>query len=94
MAQTIDAALDDLQWIERHVRRAHPHVRVGFDLADMSGYAYYSGVRFALYGAGASDSLVRGGRYDEVGAVFGRNRVEQRGLGGVGRPVRVGTGLR
>lgn len=70
----IAAALDDLQWIERHVRRAHPQVRVGFDLADMSGYAYYSGVRFALYGAGASDSLVRGGRYDEVGAVFGRNR--------------------
>ncbi|MCR5864762.1 ATP phosphoribosyltransferase regulatory subunit [Aquincola sp. J276] len=70
----IAAALDDLQWIEQHVRRAHPQVRVGFDLADMSGYAYYSGVRFALYGAGASDSLVRGGRYDEVGAVFGRNR--------------------
>ncbi|MBQ1761598.1 MAG: ATP phosphoribosyltransferase regulatory subunit [Aquincola sp.] len=70
----ITAALDDLAWLASHVRRAHPQVRVGFDLADMSGYAYYSGVRFALYGAGASDSLVRGGRYDEVGAVFGRNR--------------------
>lgn len=70
----ITAALDDLAWLASHVRRTHPQVRVGFDLADMSGYAYYSGVRFALYGAGASDSLVRGGRYDEVGAVFGRNR--------------------
>ena len=40
----------------------------------MSGYAYYSGARFAIYAAGASDALVRGGRYDEVGAVFGRNR--------------------
>jgi ATP phosphoribosyltransferase regulatory subunit len=49
-------------------------VRVSFDLADLRGYAYYSGVRFALYTAGASDALVRGGRYDEVGAVFGRNR--------------------
>ena len=27
-----------------------------------------------IYTDGASDSLVRGGRYDEVGAVFGRNR--------------------
>jgi len=40
----------------------------------MSGYAYYSGSRFAIYGAGCSDALARGGRYDEVGAVFGRNR--------------------
>jgi ATP phosphoribosyltransferase regulatory subunit len=45
-----------------------------FDLADLRGYAYYSGVRFAIYVSGASDALVRGGRYDEVGAVFGRKR--------------------
>ena len=38
----------------------------------MRGYAYYSGTRFAIYGQGAE--LARGGRYDEVGAVFGRNR--------------------
>ena len=49
-----------------------PDVRVGFDLADLRGYAYYTGMRFAIYGDGAE--LARGGRYDEVGAVFGRNR--------------------
>jgi len=47
---------------------------VGFDLADLSGYAYYSGARFAVYAANVGEALVRGGRYDEVGAVFGRNR--------------------
>jgi ATP phosphoribosyltransferase regulatory subunit len=47
---------------------------VGFDLADLSGYAYYSGPRFALYVPGVNSALARGGRYDEVGAVFGRNR--------------------
>jgi ATP phosphoribosyltransferase regulatory subunit len=31
-------------------------------------------VRFAVYAQGASDALLRGGRYDEVGAVFGRKR--------------------
>jgi ATP phosphoribosyltransferase regulatory subunit len=67
-------ALDDLAWLASHIERTHPEVSVGFDLADMGGYAYYSGVRFALYHRGASDALVRGGRYDEVGAVFGRNR--------------------
>ncbi len=70
----ISAALDDLAWLAEHVARAHPDVRVGFDLADMGGYAYYSGARFAVYAPGAADALLRGGRYDEVGAVFGRNR--------------------
>jgi ATP phosphoribosyltransferase regulatory subunit len=70
----ISAALDDLQWLSSHLRRVHPGVRIGFDLSDMSGYAYYSGPRFAIYGGGSSEALARGGRYDEVGAVFGRSR--------------------
>ena len=70
----IGAALDDLQWLATHLKRDHPEVRLGFDLCDMSGYAYYSGTRFAIYGGGSSEALVRGGRYDEVGAVFGRRR--------------------
>ena len=70
----IAAALDDLAWLERHLRAAHPTIEIGFDLSDMGGYAYYSGVRFSVYAAGSTDALLRGGRYDEVGAVFGRNR--------------------
>jgi ATP phosphoribosyltransferase regulatory subunit len=72
--ELIARALDDLAVLAHHVSGSHPQVRVGFDLGDMSGYAYYSGARFAVYGAGSSDTLLRGGRYDEVGAVFGRNR--------------------
>jgi ATP phosphoribosyltransferase regulatory subunit len=68
------AALADLAWLARHVRQAFPDVRFGFDLSDMGGYAYYSGIRFAVFGEGSTDALARGGRYDEVGAVFGRNR--------------------
>ena len=63
-------ALANLQWLAGHLRGA----KVSFDLADMRGYAYYTGARFAIYTPGASDALVRGGRYDEVGAVFGRKR--------------------
>jgi ATP phosphoribosyltransferase regulatory subunit len=67
-------ALDQLEWLAAHLRAAVPDLKIGFDLSDMSGYAYYSGLRFAVYGAGSSDALARGGRYDEVGAIFGRNR--------------------
>jgi len=72
-------ALDNLKWLATHVRGLGGDVRIGFDLADLRGYAYYSGTRFAMYGHGQRDGaqgaeLVRGGRYDEVGAVFGRSR--------------------
>ena len=70
----IGAALGDLKWLADHAQQAHPELRIGFDLADLSGYAYYSGARFAVFAAGSSDAVARGGRYDEVGAVFGRKR--------------------
>ena len=66
----IGGVLSNLKWLASRLEGA----TVTFDLADLRGYAYYSGARFALYAPGGSDALVRGGRYDEVGAVFGRNR--------------------
>ena len=70
----IASALAELRQLAVQAKAAHPGVRVGFDLADSSGYAYYSGARFAAYAEGASDAVARGGRYDEVGAIFGRTR--------------------
>jgi ATP phosphoribosyltransferase regulatory subunit len=63
-------ALHNLKQIASHLT----DVQVSFDLADLRGYAYYTGSRFAIYAPGASGALARGGRYDQVGAVFGRNR--------------------
>ena len=70
----IATALDELKQLADHAAEARPEVKIGFDLADSSGYAYYSGARFAVYAEGASDAIARGGRYDEVGAIFGRTR--------------------
>ena len=67
----VQQALQSLKGLAARVGSAGD-ARVSFDLADLRGYAYYSATRFAIYGQGAE--LVRGGRYDEVGAVFGRNR--------------------
>jgi ATP phosphoribosyltransferase regulatory subunit len=63
-------ALCQLRWLAQHL----PDTNLSFDLADLSGYAYYSGLRFAVYATGQHDAILRGGRYDEVGAVFGRKR--------------------
>ena len=70
LTPAVRTALSNLRWLASHLTGA----AVTFDLADLRGYAYYSGARFAVYTPGASDALVRGGRYDEVGAVFGRTR--------------------
>jgi ATP phosphoribosyltransferase regulatory subunit len=67
--ESVRKALQNLKWLASQVNGV---ATVSFDLADLRGYAYYSGTRFAVYGHGAE--LARGGRYDEVGAVFGRNR--------------------
>jgi len=47
---------------------------VGFDLADLRGYHYHSGVVFAAYCDGVPGALALGGRYDQVGRSFGRGR--------------------
>ncbi len=45
-----------------------------FDLAELRGYHYHSGVVFAAYAGGSTSALALGGRYDEVGRSFGRAR--------------------
>ncbi len=73
----LNEALDGLQWLAEQLNG----LEVSFDLADLRGYAYYTGARFSLFARSerkdASTThaeLVRGGRYDEVGAIFGRKR--------------------
>lgn len=62
-------ALSQLRWLAEQISG----VALSFDLGDSRGYAYYSGMRFAIYAQGAADALARGGRYDGVGAVFGHH---------------------
>jgi ATP phosphoribosyltransferase regulatory subunit len=73
-AQNIRSVLLNLKRLADLLQAALPDVRVSVDLADARGYAYYTGARFAIYSPSAGDALARGGRYDEVGSVFGRNR--------------------
>lgn len=50
------------------------NVHVGFDLSELRGYHYHSGIVFAAYAQGYSGPIALGGRYDEVGISFGRAR--------------------
>jgi ATP phosphoribosyltransferase regulatory subunit len=57
----------------RSLSRACP-VPMSFDLAELRGYHYHSGVVFDAYCKGVTGPVARGGRYDEVGKAFGRAR--------------------
>jgi ATP phosphoribosyltransferase regulatory subunit len=49
-----------------------PVPELTIDLGDLRGFDYYTGVRFAGYAGGAPDAVLRGGRYDELIARYGR----------------------
>jgi ATP phosphoribosyltransferase regulatory subunit len=68
----IKAALRDLNALCEQLRSA-AHIRC-FDLAELRGYHYHTGVVFAAYTQGRADALALGGRYDEIGKAFGRAR--------------------
>lgn len=53
---------------------ADMHVHIGFDLSELRGYHYHSGMVFAAYAHGYAGPIALGGRYDEVGVAFGRAR--------------------
>ena len=57
----------------RALAKASP-IPVSFDLAELRGYHYHSGVVFDAYCDGVAGAVARGGRYDEVGKAFGRLR--------------------
>lgn len=70
----VHAALDNLTAIAGAVRHALPGVPLHFDLAELRGYHYHTGAVFAAYAPGSGQALAQGGRYDDIGRVFGRAR--------------------
>ncbi|MGA0033268.1 MAG: ATP phosphoribosyltransferase regulatory subunit [Burkholderiales bacterium] len=68
----IRAALRDLSALS--VRLADLAQIRSFDLGELRGYHYHSGVVFAAYASTSSNAVAQGGRYDEGGKAFGRAR--------------------
>lgn len=89
----VQEALDHLRRVAAQMRRWLPEVPVHFDLAELRGYHYKTGIVFAAFVPGWGQEIARGGRYDDIGRVFGRARpavgfsADLKGL------LRQGTGL-
>lgn len=70
----IDAALAGLREMVAQLEVHYPEVDVVLDLAELRGYRYKTGLLYAAFAPGVGRELARGGRYDDVGGVFGRAR--------------------
>lgn len=67
-------ALENLCAIAERVGRHLTGASLYFDLAELRGYGFHTGAVFAAFAPGCGQEVARGGRYDEIGKVFGRAR--------------------
>jgi ATP phosphoribosyltransferase regulatory subunit len=73
-SEPVMAALDNLDAIAGLLTQRTGNVTLNFDLAELRGYKYQTGMVFAIFVPGCGQEVARGGRYDAVGEVFGRAR--------------------
>jgi len=67
-------ALQTLIRIADQLAARYPKMPLYFDLGELRGYHYHTGVVFAVFVPGVGQSIAQGGRYDDIGADFGRAR--------------------
>jgi ATP phosphoribosyltransferase regulatory subunit len=67
-------ALENLRAIADCLQPHAGEVQIDFDLAELRGYRYQTGMVFAVFVPGCGQEIARGGRYDAIGEVFGRAR--------------------
>lgn len=76
--EKVMAALLQLQQLSQAIGAQHSGLEGGlelhFDLAELRGYHYHTGVVFAAYQLGQGAAIAQGGRYDDIGQAFGRAR--------------------
>lgn len=64
-------ALDELSIVGNALKAGYPDLPLHVDLAELRGYDYHTGMVFAAFVPGEGREIARGGRYDDIGGVFG-----------------------
>lgn len=74
MSSEIQETLTYLQKLSDRLLTHYPDLTIHLDLAELRGYSYHTGVVFQLYSQGIKREVIRGGRYDGIGKMFGNAR--------------------
>ncbi len=67
-------ALQQIEAVAQAVAGRYPDVHIHCDLSELRGYDYHTGLVFAAFLPGQGREVARGGRYDDIGKVFGHAR--------------------
>ncbi len=68
------SALNYLERVAQAVSMHNKDVKLNLDLAELHGYHYHTGVVFGAFVPQLGQEIARGGRYDDIGKIFGRAR--------------------
>ncbi len=70
----ISNALNKLQEVAEQIEARYPGAQLYFDLSELRGFNYHTGLVFAAFVPACGRAIANGGRYDDIGAAFGRSR--------------------
>ena len=68
----IVASIENLRQVALTLSGRFKDLNIYFDLSELRGYAYHTGIVCAAYVDGVPEVVAKGGRYDDIGEVFGR----------------------
>lgn len=74
MGESVRTAIEQVEQVAEVIAQRFAEVNIYFDLAEIRGYEYHTGLVFAAYADGYGIALANGGRYDNIGKVFGSER--------------------
>lgn len=69
--ESVQQALETLNMLAEMSQQRLSDIQLNFDLAELRGYHYHTGVVFAAYQSTSSQAIALGGRYDDIGQDFG-----------------------
>jgi len=72
--EQVQKAIDYLEKTAQLTRQRFGDIKLHFDLSELQGYHYKTGVVFAAFVPQLGQAIARGGRYDDIGEIFGRAR--------------------
>lgn len=72
--ESVRQALSEIDQIAGRLAQRYPNLPISYDLAELRGYHYHTGAVFAAFVPEIGREIARGGRYDNIGEVFGRAR--------------------
>jgi ATP phosphoribosyltransferase regulatory subunit len=73
-AEDLHQSLAHMEAVVKAVQARYPDTLIHCDLSELRGYSYHTGLVYAAFLPGQGKEIARGGRYDDVGSVFGNAR--------------------